>query len=330
MYTQELEEKMSTITVRTRGTRATVTAACTDGHLHTFRIDLDGTVTGLAHDPDEDSVIAALGGQPSACGLALRLLAIARDLHAARRGDADMPGLRFHSRSQSWRTASDVTCRGCEGGARWQRTIAHASSLEHQMATAGIPATWLRAGATFARWIERHDTGFAATQLDVTRTGSRHERTQVKAAMLSVPFMANLERVFGLTTVTAGRTARNHYGLGTTWLATLSEHLTDATCAKIRARGGRRDRRSAITSQMLTSISKARNVPAHIVARFLNAGVYAHLHTYIRAGVRPEQVLAVYRDTEGRTTLADLLGQGMSAADAIAWAHDQRSSTPAA
>jgi hypothetical protein len=305
-------------TVRTRGNNATVTATCNDGAVHRFTISIDGTITNSHHEADEDSIIVALGGEPSACGKAVQVYQAARDTYNAYAGIADVPGIRW-SRRRGWHVNSqEATCPDTYCGSR--NALTHSSSVSHLIFSRGIARSTedpntrliLNAGATFNRWLHRN-LGTAqpyATLGEMMRAhnitvGRHHTRMRINRSVITRQFVDNAVRIVGANPIRVLSLRDNGISLG--WLTKLVAELNPRTLRKVRAH-----------ENIETALQGARNVDPVIVAGFLKAGVYSHLHTYARSHARPSQVLTVYRATNGRQTLADLIEEGMSVHEAIA------------
>lgn len=298
------ENATSPLQIRTRGPRAFISIACSEGQQHAFTIELDGSTTNDFHSPDEDAVIVALGGQPSACGTVMRIVSIVKQIHTARTGETDMPNLRF--RRRGWYV------RGTEAptGRSRHTTMAEATSVNFQLNAAGISPEYRRAANTLLRWIARNSAPaehiyrrdqIEALGLTLPRWYTEH---LVREALLTPAFITPAREIVGdkLQDIITLRDK----GITVQWLTELVAHLSP-----------RAKRRARLNTSLLAGLGGARNVNARLVARFVEHGIYSHIHTYIRASATPAQVLAVYKATNRERTLADLLDQGMTVTDAV-------------
>lgn len=296
----------NTIIVRTRGTRATFIVQCLDGDEHRFVMTADGTLLNTHHDPDEDAVIAALGGEPHPCGQALRAYQAALVSNNAATGTSDSSNARY-TRRKGWVEGGD--CPSCT---RRVSTARHLHSTEHQAHVHGVPQL-ARQAETLRRWLERNTAarGPYRDLTDVTNDFPRITRSTrsrylhvSRDDLLTRPFIATGTGDLGLPLSDVLALRRN--GITIQWLTELNARLTPTT---------RRALRRHLDNKMGVLIG-ARNISARKAADYLNAGIYAHLHTYARAEARPEDILAVYRaDIPG--TLADLLQSGMTLHEAL-------------
>lgn len=294
---------MPNISVRTRGSIARFALDC-GGDLHRFSISIDGTVSDSSHDPDEAAVMVALGGRPHACGCAIQAYKSALIAYKANLGLEDNPAARYRTRS-GW-VSGDQACDACYA---YGNTIAHVNSVEHQLASQGL-AEFIPAATTLLRWMHRNGE---ASQVITARhqlrealpRGMRGTFTASDRRIALTPRFINAAvEITGPNFNNIEKLRRN--GVKVQWLNRLVSDLSGPAKTKIAERG------------RFSGIVKARNVDARIVAKFLNAGIYDHIHTYARAHVRPEQVLAVYRETNGSKTLADFMEEGLSAPQALA------------
>lgn len=291
------------IRVRTRGELATVVTTCADGAEHRFTITPDGVTSNTHHDADEDAVVIALGGAPSACGQAMLAFEAARTAHQAHQGIRDVKGLRW-TRRRGW-TLTD-TLAGSLSDLSNARRVAQAKNLDSDYQhAADIMFRWLtRTRGESIIYSEANDL-FADFPIFNTRQNRYLSGGQIRHLMLTKQFIDDARIVVGndLQKVCHLRNS----GITTHWLHSLVSNLRPRTARSLARHG----------EDLITALRGARNVEARVVAGFLNAGIYAHLHTYARAHARPDQVLTVYRATNGQTTLADLLGQGLGLTDAI-------------
>jgi hypothetical protein len=303
-----------TVQVRTRHDKATITTLCTDGAEHRFTINIDGTITNSHHLEGEDDVIVALGGEPTMCGKAVIAYEAARDVHRAQLGVADVPNLTWNRR-RGWVIKNDHICTGarCPGA---HHDLAHVMKMRTQLHVRNLNgADFDRAGGTFLRWLNRvvsPATVYAkkadlidAEGLSVPRRDRFYLGNTIAYMVLTPEFVRLSKAVVGMNL--SYNVSLRTRGVTVQWLRTLVENLDARTLRKIR----RHD------EKMVAALSAARNVDPRAVAALLSAGVYSHLHTYVRAHARPDQVLAVYRATNGQTTLADLLDEGLTVHQAI-------------
>lgn len=294
---------MPEISVRTRGDLASFSLTCGDTQ-HTFRADLNGNLIDSPHDPDEAAVMVALGGRPHACGCAVQAFKAARISYRAAIGKEDNPSARYRRRN-GWVTG-DVECSQCNS---YGNTIEHINSVEHQLGIQGLEE-YIPAGKALLRWLHRRGESASVlrTRQELRQAFPRGHRLAFSASsrrsFLTPEFISNALSIVGENYHQVEQMRRQ--GIKVQWLRSLVSHLDSDTKDKI----ARRNR--------FSGLFKARNVEAVTVARFLNAGIYDHIHTYARAHVRPEQVLAVFRATRGRKTLAEFLDEGMTAPQALA------------
>jgi hypothetical protein len=168
------------------------------------------------------------------------------------------------------------------------------------------------AARTFTRWLTRN-SGESRVYQTLGEVTTAHNlsgrntfaRSNVRRNLLTPEFVETAIQVVG-----SGATAvveLREFGVTVNWIRDLHAALDARTLRRVR-------RNSAA---VISGLRTARNVEPGIVARFLKAGVYAHIHTYARAHARPEQVLAVYRATNGERTLAALLAEGMTVPEAV-------------
>jgi hypothetical protein len=295
-------EQMPEITVRTRGDFASFSLPCGDTE-HSFRADLEGNLFDSAHDPDEAAVMVALGGRPHGCGCAVQALHAARISYRAAIGLEDNPSARYRRRN-GWATG-EATCQSCSS---YENSIEHVNGVEHQLSIQGLQE-YISAAKTLLRWLHRRGKNATVlrTRQELRNAFPRSSRLPYVSARrwcLTPEFIELGLAIVGENYHQVDQLRRN--GIKIQWLRTLVANLDSSAKTKI----GNRNR--------FSSLAKARNVDAVTVAKFLNAGIYDHIHTYARAHVRPEQALAVFRATRGRKTLAEFLDEGMTAPQALA------------
>lgn len=304
-----MPQNTSPIQVRTRGTRAFVTVACSDGQPHRFSIELDGTSSNTFHAPDEDAVITALGGQPSACGTILRVFSIVRHIHAAQAGVRDIPGLRYGTR-RGWyqRNGIEVPTRS---GFRNHISMRQASSIPFQLNAHGIPHDYRRAANTMLSWIARNSEPLIPIETNETLAAlgvevpARFTNYALQWQLITPAFVTAAKDLVGPKIIKILELRQE--GLTVQWITELAETLTARAKRRLRRRDG-----------IARALGCARNLNPRLVARFLERGIYSHIHTYVRASATPDQVLAVFQASNGERTLATLLEQGMTVTDAVA------------
>lgn len=294
------------MSVRTRNDTATFATSCLDGTEHRFTISLDGTVTNPHHDPEEDAVIEALGGALHPCGTLGRAYTAARVCFDALTGTHDVPGLKKTQR-RGW--TDGTTCPSCTRDAR------HLATPVHQAARLG---TDRHATLTLLRWLTRRNRVLNPDlHVNPIRASWRTTSDGLQEAFGDSPGVSSQLVSFrslmldSLVTPRYVSIAREIVGGSPKAVATLRNtgvrvEWADELLRRTQPRALRYAREH--NSLLPTSIGAARNVPAREVARYLNAGVTAHFHTYYTRQVTPQQVIAVYKATNGATTLADLLG----------------------
>lgn len=294
---------MPEIRVRTRGDFATFSLPCGDSE-HSFRADLLGTLIGSPHDPDEAAVMVALGGRPHACGCAVQALQAARISYRAAIGKEDNPAARYRRRN-GWVTG-DTACAKCTS---YGNTIEHVNSVEHQLGIQGLDE-YIPVAKTLLRWFHRRGEASQVlrTRQELRQAFPRGNRlafsSSNRRSCLTPEFIDIALSIVGENYNQVEHLRRN--GIKIQWLRSLVANLDGDAKLKISQRN------------RFSGLVKARNVDAVTVAKFLNTGIYDHIHTYARAHVRPEQVLAVFRATRGRKTLAEFLEEGLTAPQALA------------
>lgn len=293
---------MPEITVRTRGDLASFSLPCGDTE-HFFRADLAGNLFDSAHDADEAAVMVALGGRPHACGCAVQALHAARIAYKAAIGQEDNPSARFRRRT-GW-TTGETACPSCSS---YNNSIEHINGVEHQLSVQGLQE-YIPAAKNLLRWLHRRgeNSTVLRTRQDFIQAFPRDGRSPYlfgRRWFLTPEFIDLALQIVGDHYGQVEQMRRN--GIKIQWLRLLVTNLENDTKVKI----SNRNRPSGLL--------KARNVDPLTVAKFLNAGIYDHIHTYARAHVRPEQVLAVFRATRGSKTLAEFLDEGLTAPQALA------------
>lgn len=294
---------MPTTQVRTRGDIAHFIVACGD-ESHTLRMNISGEILEGAHDPDEAAVMVALGGRPHPCGCAVQAFKAATITYRAAIGREDNPGARYR-RSAGWVTG-EARCATCGS---YGNTIEHVNSIEHQLGSQGL-SEYVATAKSLLRWLHRRGEASAVlrNRQEIRQAFPRSARvlwaSSSRRAVLTPAFVNLALEIVGDNYQQVEQLRRN--GIKVQWLRLLVANLTPEAKAKIAQRS------------RFSGLLKARNVDPATVAKFLNAGIYDHIHTYARAHVRPEQVLAVFRATRGRKTLADFMDEGMTAPQALA------------
>jgi hypothetical protein len=293
---------MPEIAVRARGDFAYFSLPCGDTE-HFFRADLDGNLFDSAHDPDEAAVMVALGGRPHGCGCAVQALHAARVSYKAAIGQEDNPLARFRRRT-GWTTGA-TSCPSCSS---YNNSIEHINGVEHQLCVQGLEE-YIPAAKTLLRWLHRRgeNSTVLKTRQEFMRAFPRDSRSPYSFGrrwFLTSEFVDLALNIVGDHYGQVEQMRRN--GIKVQWLRSLVANLDNEAKVKISTRN------------RPSGLLKARNVDPVTVAKFLNAGIYDHIHTYARAHVRPEQVLAVFRATRGRKTLAEFLDEGMTAPQALA------------
>jgi hypothetical protein len=308
-----------TTTVRTRLSVATFTVPCLAGETHTVRITTDGQITNPHHDLEADEIILALGGEPHPCGRAVVAFEIARDIYRARAGERDVPNVRG-KHGTGWRPRGE----GCPDCTRYSRPMDHFLTPSHQAHVRNV-SDLAHPISILVRWLVRNsNAGLAYTNGDVIATDfpalldslrSNRFTSYQKGLVLTPAFVEAATTVLGahLGDIYALRSL----GVRVEWLRTLTAGLNRSAKAHLVARATASRTRYSTTSKVSTLLNSVRNVDPATVAKFLNAGIYAHIHTYARAHVRPAQVLAVFNATGGDTTLADLMNEGLTVQQAL-------------
>lgn len=294
---------MPSIAVRTRGDFARFAIEC-GGDSHTFQMTLAGEILDGAHDPDEASVMVALGGRPHACGCAVQAFKAARVAYRAAVGLEDNPDAKFR-RSGGWITSTG-RCASCS---TYGNSLEHVNGVEHQLGVQGL-SEYVDTARLLVRWMHRR--GEASTVLrtrqELRQAFPRRHRvpyaSSSRGMVLTPQFIDSALSIVGENYNQVEHLRRN--GIKVQWLRSLVANLDTNAKRKIAQRN------------RFSGLVKARNVDAVTVAKFLNAGIYDHIHTYARSHVRPEQVLAVFRATNGRKTLAEYLDEGLTAPQALA------------
>lgn len=294
-------------TVRTRLGTAYFVVDCLGGQEHRFTMTLDGQVSNAHHDTEQDAVLLALGGAPHPCNLAQRAHTAAREIFEGLAGEHDLPSL---TRTRGgWRDGHQ--CRDCS------RSLEHLHTTKHR---ASLHGTHERLVRTLLAWMKRNSDKHCFSAADATRPTTEflaaaravspdfspaRFRFAVRGSIITAPFVREAAP-FSSGKFENVALARGE-GVRVEWLRELGAQVRpDALAHALRGDG-----------TLLKTLARSRNVPARAVASYLNAGVTAHFYTYHRAHARPDQVLAVYRATGGRTTLADLLSRGMSVREAM-------------
>jgi hypothetical protein len=290
------------VTARTRGERATLTARCDTG-IHKVTLTITGDIT-TEHDVDVDAVTSALGGPLHPCGQGIASFHAAHAILDAVTGTHDLPGLKWTAR-KGWSDGhACATCRNYESG------LSHLLSPGHQASRTDGDTHVTR---ILYGWLTRYDTRLA--------TPPDRLNPAIKAALNQIdPTASDLfihaDRVLHPEYITA---AARIVGPHATAIIALRD--SGVTVDWIRALA-RRTRVSAARHAQTTNTTlprtliASRNVNPTIVADYLNAGITAHFHTYARVNATPADILAIYRNANGRT-LADLLAEGMTIPDAL-------------
>lgn len=317
------------MTFRSRGDIATVHVDCHDEQ-HVVRVSLDGEIT-TSHDRDLDAVLVALGEAPHPCQVAENSYRAALEIDRVTRGLADPAGLRAVGTNRRWETTTP--CPQCLRNRPNHPTPVGTSVLTHFIHPTHLAAT-MHADATlithFTKWLSRRIT-------DPDRIPPQRSRNTPAAAecfrqLLGHPltpydrhtWLLTLRYLEAFTTV-AGLPAANrtpvyplvtrYRGLRAEWLTELASAVTpQAINRAVHAHSNDHD-------WWLRSLFAARNIPAATIARYLNHGITTHLYTYAKYQATPEQILAVYRATNGQATLADYLNNGTSIPDALTATH---------
>jgi hypothetical protein len=314
----EMPETVS-FTASARLTRLTITSVCTDGETHRFQIDLDGNIANVFHDADTDAVMRALGAEPHGCGVALLTYEAAKAAFDAYAGLADNPAARHNGRR--WKT--EQTCQSC---GRYP-TLTHLNSTTHYLGVQGLTSFTRQANIIF-RWLKRNNLevsepyqNFTEVESDCRRFGpsTRHGRYYqvpnsgnyiggIRSSTMTRSFVEAARVVLGNDAHALA--ALRSRGVTVQWISRLAQTIT--------SRAAHNFREANPLESMLTIIGGARNVAPEKVAAFLNAGIYAHIYTYVKAHATPEQVKYVWNATQGRKNLAALMNEtGKTAAEIV-------------
>ena len=295
--------------VRVRRDGATFTVPCLEGERHIFVMNPDGTFINSFHDAEADQVAWALGASRHPCGRAALSYSTAEIIFDALTGKRDVPGLK-HTARNGWRDRCE--CQTCQPNLTYVPSQEHVTSMAHQAARTGTDPALVR---EMFRWIEQNAR--SRRRLPPPRT---REDYRVAFARIGVDSRSEQDRwfpIFQQSLITpqfvkaavpfVGATPGDVHalrigGVRVEWIRSLAAHTTRSAVAYAHEHNG----------MLASTLAASRNVDPVLVARFLNAGVTAHFHTYSRAHARPEQVLAVYRATRGEKSLADMLGEGLT------------------
>lgn len=311
---------MPEISVRTRADRAVLTVQCTDVEPHRIIISSGGMMQfDHAHNAEHDAVMQALGAEPHACQQAASAYRDARDIYRAATGVADRDDLYLARRNSGTVWQSRNPCHAC---AQWtypsmsSMALTHLNSAGHLAAVNNTSESAIR---TLVRWMVRH----SRRQHLFTREG---EPTLSASAIREFHLPArnpwphlwvtddylHAAAMFSFHAGGSENFIRHVRGLRTggvkvQWLTSVAAALTPRTRERIV--------REPIS---ISALIGARNLTPDKVARYINAGIRANYYTYARVNAQPEQVLAYYRATGERRTLADDLRSGITIPDALA------------
>lgn len=298
--------------VRTRLTRAWVTVACGETPSeHTVTLTSDGAVA-TCHDAELDDVITALGGPMHACGQVQASFRAAQEIVAAAAGQRDIPGARRFPRS-GWKDGT--TCPSCSHYTSLY--IDHLMSAEHRaFAHGGLPHVVSRLTAWLVRNVDgevlRLQRGrYAASTttksaLRWINGGRPLDATNLASLVLHPSYVEPAARLVGNTA--EGILTLRESGVRVEWVRELAALVNPDAM-----RSARRENRS-----LAPALAAARNVPPRLVAQYLNAGIYAHFHTYATVNAHPRDILAVYHGSGRTVTLAELLRDGETIPGALA------------
>ena len=256
----------------------------------------------------------ALGAEPHACAEAYKIYQAATEAYNAEIGVSDYSKASYGSR-RGWHTPNGCSCPRRGYG------IAHINSIQHILAETNTTDTGT-AGKTLLAWMRRNGeenqifkTVEALTEAypNIVVPEYATMRSPINTYMNLANFMltpAFMEAVFKIfpNNATIAYILRIEKGIKVDWLTTLTNNLTRATLTKLHNHDD---------TKLVNTLAGARNMNAHKVAAFLNAGIYANIYTYIKNGATPEQALTVYKATEGETTLAAMLREGHSIPGAV-------------
>lgn len=311
---------MPEISVRTRADRATLTVPCTDDTPHRIVVTSGGMMHfDSAHNPDHDAVMEALGAEPHPCQKAMHTYYAARDIYRAATGAADRDDLYLARRNAGTVWQSRTPCQHCS---RWtypsvaSAALTHLNSPSHLAAVTDSSESAIR---TLVRWMVRHSRRPDLFTRDGEPTLSRSAMGEFRlpernpwphlwitdnylhaAAALGLYGDSRDDFIANVRALRAG-------GVKVQWLTGLVNSLPQRTRDRLR--------NEPISVSALVG---ARNLAPEKVARYINAGIRANYYTYARVNAQPEQVLAYYRATGERRTLADDLRSGITIPDALA------------
>lgn len=305
---------MPEVAIRTRLERAQVTVLCANGEEHKFSLVVDGSIADYAHNADEDAVISALGGELHACAKALKAFKAANLLFDAHTGTKDVPGIR--KKRFSGQFTDGHTCSECAN--RNGSSIHHLMGAPHQASRLGVP---LDATLAFTRWIARNREvslphlmgrriqGALTPELSQSLSDERWPSLQRFATLnklgITAPFARAAIKLVG--TDVDQMIGLRSFAVRTEWVQDLASRLPLRVIEKARANN----------FTWVRNLGLSRNVPPAFIADFMQAGIYAHFHTYHKARATVGQVLQVYRNTNGQKTLAHYLQEGISIPDAL-------------
>ena len=301
--------------VQIRGNAATITVLCERRETHHVRIRLDGLTPtfSTSHESDVDDVVAALGGALHGCARVKASMDAAIVMWQARMGVRDVPHSRFFQ-YRGWQ--NDVTCEHC---------ISSGQSMSHLVDPIHLAQTYggyKNVTQRLGQWIARRngDETVMASFTDNYRSMAAagvldrmDRRRSVSSWAHRVPNGILLTPAF---VTAAGNIVGNDgekivdlrvHGVRVEWVKQLSALVTPEAARYARSKN----------PTFGKSLYLARNASSSQVARYINAGIHTHLHTYAKLRVEPDDVIAVWKGSHGEASLADLLNAGVTIPEAL-------------
>jgi hypothetical protein len=301
--------------VQIRGNTATVTVLCERRETHHVRVRLDGVVSTFStpHESDVDDVVAALGGALHGCARVKASMEAAFVMWQARMGVHDVPHSRFFQ-YRGWQ--NNVTCDHCVSSGQ---AMSHLVDPVHLAQMYGGYESVVQ---RFGQWVARmngDETAMASftdnyRSMAAARVMDRMDRRRgVSSWLRRVPNGVLLTPAF---VTAAGNLVGNDgskivdlrvNGLRVEWVKRVSALVTPEAARYARLKN----------PTFGKSLYLARNASSAQTARYINAGIHTHFHTYAKLRVEPDDVIAVWKGSRGEASLADLLNAGVTIPEAL-------------
>jgi hypothetical protein len=303
----------SQISVSTSSDTIVYRVKCIDDSYHKVIYDSDGNLTDYAHDLEAEEVTQFLGGEPTAC-------ARARFLHDSVLEHIDyLSGSREPSNiislgNDQWKSKA-ASCTQCSH----RKTLNHLTSLNHLLAVKGVEYGSRQAKAVCKRLLEVHEVNTSqVTTLNgiVEHLGFELEtrRSRGVAAWLN-PVIKSKFITLAFLDVVKPHIAHNKQidylfflreSFTTDWLVAFFSQLSDKAQQNLI-----RD------PELMRKISKARNKEPHLVAEYVNQGIYSHIYTYIQEHVSPRDARIIFEHYPDARSAKELLGRNESVSGAV-------------